>query len=1344
MQSGEVYIPIDRRIALASGVDLLTATSGATLFADISGFTPMTETLVRRLGARRGAEELTYHLNRVYDALIAEVHRYHGSVVGFSGDAITCWFDQDNGLRAAASALAMQQAMQQFASFTIPTGDTMSLTVKAALAVGGVRRFVVGIPSVQYIDVLAGETLDRMAAGEHVAGKGEVVLDPVTMQHIGDQVQVAEWRENPEIGLRFAVITALHCTVAEDPWTEGVSSSTAGEGESPALAEDQVRQWLLRPVYERLKSGQGMFLAEIRPAVPLFLRFSGIDYDNDPESGSKLDAYIRWVQSVLTRYEGFLIQLTVGDKGSYLYAAFGAPIAHEDDPQRAVAAALELRSPPDSLSYISPVQIGITRGQMRTGAYGSSTRRTYGVLGDEVNLAARLMANVEPGQIMVSQRIVAAASDRYQFASRGEICVKGKRDPVAVSLVVGQRLVSQQRTLLKSASPLIGRESELSQMEQWLEPVQHGQGQIICLEGDAGLGKSHLAAEFALCAVRQGMQLFSGACQSINQGVAYTPWRQIFRAFFALSDEHVADEGITSRNTSEIALVEMMINQMNPDWNLRLPVLGDLLGLPIPENETTATFEPQQRQEALLTLAVEILQTWSGDIPMLIIIEDAHWIDESSLGLAQALCRVISHVPLLLLFVQRPLVEDTGAKGYLSFLRELSQTPCYHRMDLGELSPEAVGGLVANQLGGHPSELALSLIQRQAQGNPFFVGELVHTLRETGQLYEASGHIWTFKDTVIDALLAAGCLTRNESGERVVAPNAQLSAVDLGIPDSVQGVVLSRIDRLPENHKMTLKVASVIGRIFALSVLTRAHPTRHNLDALLNEFTMLETREFTFQETPLPHPAYIFKHQITQEVAYGTMLEVQQRELHRLVAETLESLSPDDVEQLAYHYSRSGVRDKTLLYLDKAAHKAQHDYANETALTLYQQALDLEERWEWRKGQIEVLHILGRHEEQVASLHALDALPDAPLSETAYLWGQYYEAISDYPRALAAAERALAASSEAQQIRCLLLGAHIYYVQGQFEQAQAWAERGLAAAEKQSNRGEQARALQALGILYQEQGKYTQGIDVLEHACKQYEQENRLAGLNKVLSDLGFLYEAAGRWQDATASFERSIQISRSIGNVMTMGHAYNNLAILVQNQGNLEQASSLFQQSRQQFERAGSEKGIAFATLNRAEVLLLQHMPTEALVLLEESMGILERINVRIAMPETLRLMSEAYLEYGDVVQAHSCATRALDMAQELGLGMKVATVQRTLGKIALHQHDIAQAGTCFDQSATVLDQQGEQYELGKTLYWQARLAHASGDEAGAASLLARAEKIFTDLHSAYDLALVQELQHA
>lgn len=412
------YVPMDRRQALAAGPgDLPREAEGAALVADISGFTPLTETLARELGLQKGAEELTRQLDRVYGPLVDRVHRHRGSVIGFAGDAITCWFDADAPgappapRRALACALSMQEAA---------VGESLPASIKVVVVAGRAQRWLVGDPAVQRVEVLAGALLDRLAAGAERALAAEVLAH----ESVGPGYAARAWREAG--GTRFAVVEALDTPVPESPWPAL---------DPEAVPDEKARPWLLPAVYERVRGGRSAFLSDLRPAAALFLTFRGIDDEAGASAGERLDAVVRWVQGVLMRHEGSLLQVTTGDKGTYLYACFGAPVAHADDAGRAVAAALELEAPPPELSFLEGVRLGLAYGQMRAGAYGHESQRTYGVLGDRVNVAARLMQAAEAG-ILCDEPLRQAAGAVARYVPLPPIAVKGKAEPVVAFRVL--------------------------------------------------------------------------------------------------------------------------------------------------------------------------------------------------------------------------------------------------------------------------------------------------------------------------------------------------------------------------------------------------------------------------------------------------------------------------------------------------------------------------------------------------------------------------------------------------------------------------------------------------------------------------------------------------------------------------------------------------------------------------------------------------------------------------------------------------------------------------------------------------------------------------------------------
>lgn len=1235
MEPLATYLPVDRRQAMFKGEDLLDRAGGAVLFADISGFTTLTETLVEEFGPSRGAEELTAYLNKVYEALITEVHRHGGSVIGFSGDAITCWFSGDDGRKAVACALALQQVMGGFAEIEAPSGPNVTLAIKEVVAAGWVRRFRVGDPAIQYMDVLAGALMDRVAEAEKQAGRGQIVLDAETADRLAGSVDV-EWREETGMGRRIAIVLGLAVPVAKSPWP----------ALPPVEDEESVRPWLLPPVYERLKTGEGQLLAEIRPAVSLFLRFGGLDYDRDEAAGEKLDAYVRWVQNVLARYEGYLIQLTTGDKGSYLYAVFGAPLAHDDDAARAVAAAMDLQTPPADLDFITGVQIGISRGRTWAGVYGSPARCTYGVLGDEVNVAARLMEKAEPGQVLISQRVAKAAAGRYRFQSLGLVEIRGKKEPVPVFAILGRQALPGLADLF--ATPLIEREAELAQLEETLEAVLAGRGQILRVEGEAGIGKSHLAAELVGRAANCNFRVTTGACQSTMRGVAYYPWQQIFKALCDLPESIEEDAGDSL--TRQIAQVEAMIRKANPAWLSRLPLLGDLLGLPFPDQETVATFDPRLRREALFALVVEMVRTWAQVRPLLLLVEDAHWMDELSQELALALGRAIADVPVLLALVHRSQAER--------LMPDLYGLPCHRHIRLRELSPTGMARLMAHRLGGKISALALNVIQVQAQGNPFFAEELAAALRESGSLRQEADGTWVLSGTLFDALRKSGCLVKS-NGHWALSSHAPLAAIDLGIPDSVHTAVLSRVDRLPEPHKQTLKVASVIGATFELELLVQSHPGQFTWGALLGQMEDMEARDLIRRERSQPQMVYAFRHHITQEVVYNTLLEEHRRGLHQAVGEALERLLPDAVERLAYHYSHSDIRDKASYYLGRAARKMQREYANEMALDYYNRALALERRWEWLEGKVEVLHILGWREEEQATLQSLRETPDAPAFDVAYLEGQYYEAIGDYAQARAAVERALEAARTQRdtvgEARCLAQLGLIARRQGDYERAIAWYTQAQGLLRSEDIHSEEAhfliRVMNDLGIIHRQRGEYEKAGEYHEQALALSRASGNRRGEAKALDALGTVAFHRRRFAEAVSYHRQALEVERAIGDRSGEGTSLLNLGMAIREAGDY----------------------------GEAEGYLL------------ESLSIQQAIGNRWEEINVWNELGILHLLEGDLLQARTCFERGLELSRAIGDEAGRAYILCNVGQVVRDEGDWETAERYLTESLSLAQQQGD-----------------------------------------------------
>jgi DNA-binding response OmpR family regulator/tetratricopeptide (TPR) repeat protein len=876
-----VYIPMDRRQALVHGVSLPETTEGAAIFADISGFTPLSEALASELGRQRGAEELTRILNQVYGALIAEVHRYHGSVVGFSGDAITCYLDGDDGLNAVACSVAMQDQMTQFSTVTTPTGTSFTLAIKVAVVSGPVRRFLVGDPQIQNIEVLVGKTIDMLATAEHLAERGEIVVQDAIIKRYAESILVTENRLDAQ---SFSVVSGLKEPVSPEPWIEL---------RKDVLTEEQCRPWLLPAVYEQVTGGAKAYLSEFRRSAALFLNFKGIDYDNDEHAGEKLDKFTRWVQSVIEQYDGSLLQLTIGDKGSYLYAAFGAPTAHNDDAIRVVYAALTLQEVPPEFGWIEGVQIGVTQGQMRTGAYGSATRRTYGAQGDKVNLSARLMQAAEQG-ILCDGSIFQATQARLVFEALPSITVKGKQESIPVYRPTGEK-----KRLVRKRVGLIGRTSERIALGRALRELKHGMSKVILIEGETGIGKSRLVEITQEFAKEFDVDYYLGDGNSGDKKIPYLAWQDIFWQLFDLGsldgDAERVDRLLGALNgTGEDSLRDSVINS----------ILSSKVGDDGNSNEESGFSEDTNN------LLLDLLKAGIQNSPSLIIIENSQNLDLDSWELIQAASLQVSN--LMIVMATRPLIEPLPP-GYTQLLR----APNLSTMHLMGLSADEAYLLACGHLEAVSLPQELIDILGKAGGNPQFIEEMVYILRDDGYV-------------------------QVQDGDCEILPHVNLASIVF--PTTVDGLIKSRLDRLSPSEQLILKVASVIGQTYSLQALQEVYPVEAEKPFLSKHMKTLTNLDLVF---PLSKDSeFAFRDEITYESVYNSMLFSQRRQLHRKLAEWIESSNSEDLSPhfatLANHWQNADDTAKAIDYLEKAGQSALQIGDYEQAERYFKECLELD------------------------------------------------------------------------------------------------------------------------------------------------------------------------------------------------------------------------------------------------------------------------------------------------------------------------------------------------------------------------------------------------------------------
>jgi adenylate cyclase len=970
------YLPTDRFRALLKQRDLPLVAQGAALMVDISGFTPLTTRLVGQHGAQRAGEELRRLINPMFEAIGGQIFQYGGSIIRFLGDGFTAWFDDSHAhdstqpirpVPAVIRALAAGQEIQKLQMFF------RGLRLKIYIGAGMANRWVVGLPTLGLSDVLSGPAVQAM-----VNLAGEAQPDQVLIHHeaIPSLRAFAVPFELTETGNALlnsinGLPDDLNTAARRHRWP-----AWSAEGDLDAIL-GKARLFVDRSVRERVDAGMGTFGDELRYAMPMFVQVQfALNAPTDPQT--LLNNYVCAVQEIVQQTGGRLVSVEVSDKGSVIFLVFGAPISLGDDALRAMNTALALRELAFTMPYISAQRVGVSRGMLYSGTVGGEVRHEYSIIGDETNIAARLVASAEAGQILVSSNAREDVTDRFSFRELPPVYVKGRELPITIFEPLGRRTTIQN---LETTGKFVGRETELATLRRLAQSVVTGYPHIVSLEGVAGIGKSRLANEL-VGALRQGIQVAQGSCANAEQQMAYRPIQALLYKLLNLSAE--------STTEANLLTLSRQYRQILPNAEVRFPLLADVLGLPIEATATTQMMEGLVRREATAALVTDIFYAVAERTPLLLMIEDVHWLDEVSEALLVDLIRQLSveAAPIFLLLTYRPPISD----GPVDLFQALHDTYLNSTISLPELSFAEVKAVIDGYADAVCDEELATFVYDRSQGNPFFVRAMVDALRDHKIIAVKGKHLLVLTDL----------------------QQAQL-------PKTVQGIIQSQIDRLPELDKLILKVAAVIGREFQSAGLQKALPVALANDEFQQRFHELQKHEFIYRVPDMLVPIYRFRHAITQEVAYEGLLFGQRELLHHSVGMALESTAPDAFDQLAYHFMRTDDEERAWHYSVLAGQKAFSEYANQAAIEYFAQAIrfshDIEERFNLRRQQASLflrtsdLDNLRLCLEDLATL--LAQKPNDEWRASLHLfWASLYMQTSNW---LEAAEQAQAAIAIAEQ-----------------------------------------------------------------------------------------------------------------------------------------------------------------------------------------------------------------------------------------------------------------------------------------------------------------------------------------
>jgi predicted ATPase/class 3 adenylate cyclase len=1026
----------------------------------------------------------------------------------------------------------------------------------------------------------------------------------------------------------------------------------------------------------------------------------------DPEEARAIiDPALQLMMDAVHRYEGYVAQAL----GDGIFALFGAPIAHEDHPQRALYAALrmqeEMRRYGDQvrLKHGVPLamRVGVNTGEVVVRSIRKDDLHTdYVPVGHSTNLAARMEQMATPGSILITEYTRKLVEGYFELKALGAAEIKGVEEPLNVYEVLG---AGPLRTKLQVAvrrglTRFVGRQTELDQLQYALGQAKAGHGQIVGVLGEPGLGKSRLFYEFKLTS-QAGCVVLEAFSVSYGKASPYLPIIELLKSYFRIEppdDERTRREKVTGK-----------ILTLDRSLEDTLPYLFALLGIeeqPSPLQQ----MDPQIRRRRTFEALKKLFLRESLTQPLILVFEDLHWIDSETQGLLDTLSEGVASAKILILVNYRPEYRhEWGSKTYYTQLR---------LAPLGKAEAEA---LLTFLLGTEDTLTALkALILERTEGTPFFIEEVVQTLVEEGTLSGDRGHY-----------------------------RLEQTPTELHISPTVQGVLAARIDRLAPGEKELLQQLSVIGRQFPLSLVKQvvAQPDAE----LYRVLSSLQAKEFLYEQPTFPESEYLFKHALTQEVAYGTVLQEQRKTLHERTAQAMEELHKGHLEEhsleLVHHYQRSGNTEKAVEYLGLAGQQAVQRSADDEALRYFTEGIAL-------------LTTLPDTAERAQREVVLQILLGAAFTKTRGYGSQ--EAEQTYLRA----QQLCRQLGETSRLLPVLWGLWAFYlVRAKYEKARGLAEQLVATAQGLQVPEFQTEAHYALGFTLFWLGEFESAHTHLEQSIALHNREQHSLYVAHYGADPGVwarTNEALVLWclgypDSALQKSVAAVRLARDMGHAFSLAWALVGAAWLHQYRGEEELAREQAEAGITLSTRHGFPYWLALGKIQLAWTMTRQDQGREGIAQIQQGLSVLEATGTNLARTYFLGLIAEAYGKEGQEEKGLAILARARTVMNDEGEGHYGVELYRLNGALLLKAEQRAQqieaseytveAEACFLKAIEIArQQQAKSLEL-RAVMSLARLWQRQGKKAEARDLLAPVYQWFTEGFDTKDLqeakALLEEL---
>jgi class 3 adenylate cyclase/tetratricopeptide (TPR) repeat protein len=1213
------------------------ALEGTLAFVDISGFTALNERLAEK--GKLGAEEVTDVMNRTFARLLDEAYALGGGLLKFGGDALLLFFSgADHAARACDASFGMRQALDDLGEPETSVGP-----VKLKMHVGVHRDtfdfFLVGESHRELL--LTGPGVTRTVEMESGAEAGEILVSDETAELLPPEL----FGEAKAGGRLLLSAPGTRGTVEPLPPLEGLDLGTS----VPAAVRSTVLDGRAEP--------------EHRQAAVAFVHFGGVDEllsSAGPDAvAAALQELVSGAQRVADEHRVTFLETDIDTDGGKMILVAGAPQTEGDNEERLLRTARGIAD----LQTQLPLRIGTSRGRVFAGQVGAEFRRTYTILGKTAALAARLMGKAAPGQVLTTGELLDRSRSAFETVELEPLALKGIAEPVVAFDVRGVAGEGAPPAEGEQRLPFVGRERELVILSAAIGPVRMGFGNIVELIGEPGLGKSRLVEE--LRARAPDLRTLTAVCEQYEASTPYFAFRGVLRALLELPANGSAPDALRERVAS-----------IDPELVPWLPLVALPVDVAVEPTLEVDELQPAFRR-ARLHGVVETLLSQLLSEPTLLIVEDAHWMDEASSELLRHLGTQVTSRPWLICVTRRPVGDGFSAAEGVPPIPAMT----LHLQPLSDdESRELIGAAAEQGLLQHEA----AAIAERAGGNPLFLQELATSSR---------------------------------------VPE------DEALPESVEAVVATRIDRLSPGDRALLRYAAVLGATFSAELVGSVLAADPEASADSEAWDRLG--EFV-ERDPYTAGAFRFRHALIRDAAYAGLSFRRRRELHAKVGEAYERLEHDGrgefAELLSLHFSQAGDQDKTYRYSLLAGERAQATYATVEAASFYRRALEAAAQldpppdglvavWESLGDVSELAGLYADAGEAYSHARELEDHPRLLLKE-----GIIRERFSEYPEALDWYERGLQSldSLEPEEQRRMRFELSLAYAgvrvrQGDFAEGIEWCKRVIDEATRPVDLPALAHAyhlshLAHMSLRNPERAAF-RGL-----ALPIYEELGDLLGQANALNNMGLDAMYEGRWQESLDLYERSKALRERIGDVVGAATITNNIAEIKSDQGYLSTAAELCDEAREVFENAGHRMATAVSLCNLGRVVARQGRVDEARRLLLDALADFLEIDSGSLVIEARARLAELSVLAGEPESAIAQADETLQaIAETKGGSVHHALVYRVRGYALLQLQRFDEADEALQMSLQLARDAEESYELALTLDALARLAEQRGEDGSA-----------------------------